>query len=63
VSTFTTWDIGGSFDWTKRRLRFQGGIGNLFDRAPPFANTVWGYDGGFHSARMRTYHTSVTYQF
>ncbi len=62
VSSFTTWDIGGSFEWTKHRLRFQAGVGNVFDRSPPFANTVWGYDGGFHSAKMRTYNFSATYR-
>jgi len=63
VDSFTTWDVGGSFDWARRRLRLRGGVGNILDRAPPFANTVWGYDGGFHSAKMRTYHLSVSRRF
>ena len=63
VASFTTIDVGGSYEWPQRHLRFQGGLGNVFDRAPPFANTVWGYDGGFHSAKQRTYNTSVTYTF
>ncbi len=61
LGSFTTWDLGGSFE-LNRRLRFQAGIGNLFDRAPPFANNPFGYDPGYHSPKQRTYQTSVTYR-
>jgi outer membrane receptor protein involved in Fe transport len=63
VDAFTTVDVTAAYEWTRRRLRLQAGIGNVFDLAPPFANTVWGYDGGFHSAKMRTYNASVSYRF
>lgn len=62
LPSFTTVDVSLSREWSKK-LRIQGGIGNLFDREPPFANTTFGYDGGFHSAKMRTYHASVIYTF
>ncbi len=62
VSAFTTTDMNLSFEWSEN-LRLQGGIGNIFDREPPFANTTWGYDGGFHSAKMRTYNATAIYRF
>lgn len=31
-------------------LRVQAGVGNVFDKEPPFSDTVFGYNGGLHSA-------------
>lgn len=39
------------------------GVGNLFDRAPPFSDTVFGYNGGLHSPLGRSYEISVTVPF
>jgi len=62
LPSFTTVDANLTYE-LNRRIRLQGGLGNIFDREPPFANTTFGYDGGFHSAKMRTYNFSVTYNF
>lgn len=43
--------------------RISFGIGNLFDEKPPFADTVFGYNGTFHSPLGRTYQISVTIPF
>lgn len=62
IASFTTVDVGGTMDWSEK-IRLQGGIGNIFDRAPPFSNSTFGYDPGFHSPKQRTYNASVTYRF
>jgi len=46
-----------------RDLRIQIGIGNITDRQPPFANTVWGYNQGLHSPLGRTYDVTLRWQF
>jgi iron complex outermembrane receptor protein len=61
VASYTTFDVSASFEWN-RRLRFQGGIGNIFNHEPPFVNMQFGYDGGFHSPKLRTYNLSATYK-
>jgi hypothetical protein len=43
--------------WLGKTLRIGAGIQNLFDRAPPFANTITGYRGG--SPLGRTYELTV----
>jgi hypothetical protein len=45
----------------RRDLRLNVGIGNLFDRDPPFADTVVGYRGG--SPLGRTYSLSARMEF
>jgi outer membrane receptor protein involved in Fe transport len=44
-------------------LRFSVGIGNLFDEKPPFADTVYGYSGTFHSPLGRNYQLAITIPF
>jgi iron complex outermembrane receptor protein len=61
LGSFTVWNLGGSFELNPR-VRFQAGIGNLFDRAPPFADLSFGYDAGYHSPKQRAYNASVTYR-
>jgi iron complex outermembrane recepter protein len=39
------------------------GIGNLFDEKPPFADTVFGYNGSFQSPLGRTFQLSCTLPF
>lgn len=63
VGSFTTFDLNFSYEWKRHHLRFNGGFGNLFDREPPFANTQFGYDSGFHNAKQRTYNLSATRTF
>jgi iron complex outermembrane recepter protein len=70
LPSFTTVDANLTYTFENglwrgyaKGLRVQGGLGNIFDREPPFAFTTFGYDGGFHSAKMRTYNMSVTYSF
>lgn len=46
-----------------RGAKITVGIGNVFDRPPPFANTVFGYNGGLHSALGRTYSVSLLFPF
>ncbi len=43
--------------------RISFGIGNLLDEKPPFADTVFGYNGTFHSPLGRTYQISLTIPF
>jgi hypothetical protein len=52
-----------SYEWKRHQLRINGGLGNVFDREPPFANTQFGYDSGFHNAKQRTYNLSATRTF
>ncbi len=70
LPSFTTVDVNLTYEFKNgiwrgygRGLRVQAGLGNVFDREPPFALTTFGYDGGFHSAKMRTYNMSMTYSF
>lgn len=48
-----------------RGLRLQAGIGNVTDEQPPFSDTVFGYNGGLHSAWAvgRTYELSMVFPF
>jgi len=61
LGSMTVWNLSSSYELSKR-LRLQGGIGNLFDVAPPFADLTFGYDAGYHSAKQRTYNLSATYR-
>jgi iron complex outermembrane receptor protein len=70
LPSFTTVDVNLTYEFQNgiwrgygRGLRVQGGMGNIANREPPFAFTTFGYDGGFHSAKMRTYNMSMTYSF
>lgn len=42
-------------------VRISGGIGNLFDEEPAFADTVFGFNGALHSPMGRTYEIAVTF--
>jgi iron complex outermembrane receptor protein len=44
-------------------LRLQVSIGNLFDEQPPFADTVFGFNGALHSPLGRTYQLSFIQPF
>lgn len=48
-----------------RNLRISGGIGNVFDKEPPFSDTVFGYNGGLHSQLVmgRSYELSFSMPF
>ncbi|GAB5562359.1 MAG: TonB-dependent receptor [Synoicihabitans sp.] len=68
--SFTTVDLrlGYTFKegiWQKwgRGARVQIGVGNIADKAPPFANTTWGYNQGLHSPLGRTYDMSIRFPF
>lgn len=70
VPSWTTVDfrIGYRFDegiWRGygKGLHLQVGVGNLTDRQPPFANTVWGYNQSLHSPLGRTYEFSIRLPF
>ncbi len=64
VASSTTLDVNFSYHWRRFGLRFQGGIGNIFDREPPYVNTALGYQVGSQPGpKQRTYHGSVTYSF
>lgn len=46
-------------------LRVGLGVNNVFDKEPPFSNTVWGFNAGLHSTLMlgRAYELSMTLPF
>jgi outer membrane receptor protein involved in Fe transport len=54
----------GIFPWLKG-VTLTIGVGNVFDRKPPFSDTVFGYNGGLHSAWAlgRSYEMSLTQPF
>lgn len=65
-------DVRGGYEFKNgvwrgygKGLRVVGGIGNLFDKEPPFSDTVFGYNGGLHSqyAIGRTYELSFVLPF
>lgn len=65
-------DVRGGYEFKNgvwrgygKGLRVQGGIGNLFDKEPPFSDTVFGYNGGLHSAYAlgRSYELSFVLPF
>lgn len=39
------------------------GVGNVFDEEPPFADTIFGYNGALHSPLGRTYSLSLSLKF
>jgi outer membrane receptor protein involved in Fe transport len=43
-------------------LRVSGGVDNVFDKKPPFSDTVWGFNAGLHSQLIlgRAYQLSFT---
>ena len=64
VASSTTFDLNLSYHWRRLGIRFQGGIGNIFDREPPYVNTALGYQVGSQPGpKQRTYHCSLTYSF
>lgn len=70
IPSWTTVDVrvGYRFDdgvWRGygKGLHVRVGVGNLSDRQPPFANTVWGYNQGLHSPLGRTYDLTVRLPF
>ena len=70
VPSWTTVDfrLGYRFDegiWRGygKGLHLQVGVGNIADKQPPFANTVWGYNQGLHSPLGRTYDLTVRLPF
>jgi len=64
VASSTTFDLNVSYHWRRFGVRFQGGIGNIFDREPSWVNTALGYQVGSQPGpKQRTYHASVIYSF
>lgn len=59
-----TFEKGIWHGWAKR-LKVSGGIGNVFDKKPPFSDTIFGYNGGLHSNLVlgRTYEFSLSQPF
>ncbi len=65
-------DVRGGYDFRRgvwrgygKGLRVSAGIGNVFDEEPPFSDTVFGFNGGLHSAYAlgRSYDLSFTLPF
>lgn len=64
VASSTTFDLNVSWHWRRLGLRLQGGVGNIFDRAPPWVNTALGYQVGSQPGpKQRSYHASITRSF
>jgi iron complex outermembrane receptor protein len=66
VSSYSLWDLQGSWKVTKD-LRVRAGIQNVFDKAPPFSNQNYyflaGYDPTYTDPRGRMGYVSVSYAF
>ncbi|MDQ2917873.1 MAG: TonB-dependent receptor [Pseudomonadota bacterium] len=67
VGTYSVWDVQGIYAGF-RNTKIVLGIGNLFDREPPFTQTgsarfAAGYDGVNTDPRGRTFYARVTYAF
>lgn len=65
-----TIDIRWGYEFAKNIIGTWGsgikvsfGIGNLLDEKPPFADTVYGYNGTFHSPLGRNYQIALTLPF
>lgn len=65
-------DVRGGYEFRQgiwrdygKGLRIQVGIGNVFNEKPPFSDTVFGYNGGLHSAWVmgRSYELSFNLPF
>ncbi len=65
-------DVRGGYEFTEgvwrghgKGLRVQVGVGNVFDKKPPFADTIFGYNGGLHGgyALGRSYELSFMLPF
>jgi iron complex outermembrane receptor protein len=70
IASWTTIDLRLGYRFSRgvwqgrgRDLRLQFGLGNVADREPPFANTVYGYNQSLHSPLGRTYDCSVRLPF
>lgn len=72
VASVTKFDVRAGYTFEEglwrgygKGLRVQAGIGNVFDKKPPFSDTVFGYNGGLHSAWAigRTYEVSCVLPF
>ena len=53
----------GLFRGVLKGARLNLGIGNVFDEAPPFSDTVFGYNGALHGPLGRTYELSLNCPF
>lgn len=66
VSSYSLWDLTGSWNITKQ-LKLRAGVLNLFDKAPPFSNQAYyflaGYDPTYTDPRGRNGFVSVSYSF
>lgn len=63
-------DVRGGYEFARglfrgygKGLRVNAGIGNVFDRDPPFSNTIFGFNGALHNALGRTYEFSFALPF
>lgn len=72
IPSATLVDVHGGYEFQDgiwrgfgKGLRLQVGIGNVFDKEPPFSDTIWGYNAGIHSAWAmgRSYEFSMTLPF
>ncbi len=66
VSSYSLWDLTGSWNITER-LKLRAGVLNLLDKAPPFSNQAYyflaGYDPTYTDPRGRNGYVSVNYSF
>jgi outer membrane receptor protein involved in Fe transport len=48
-----------------KNVRASVGVNNVFDKKPPFSDTLWGYNAGLHSQLMmgRSYELSLAIPF
>lgn len=65
-------DLNGGYEFTNgvwrgygKKLRVQVGLGNVFDKEPPFADNMYGYNGALHAQWVmgRTYELSFVLPF
>jgi len=70
IPSQTKIDVRAGYHFTQGVLRGYGknlgisvGIGNIADEKPPFSDTVFGFNGGLHDARRRTYDVSMNLPF
>jgi iron complex outermembrane receptor protein len=66
VSSYTLWDLTGSWQASKA-IKVRAGVQNLFDKAPPYSNQAYhfisGYDPTYTDVRGRRFYASVNYAF
>ncbi len=66
VQAYSTWDLSGSYTWSKE-LKLRAGVQNLLNTSPPFSNQAYfflsGYDPSYTDPRGRFFYASLQYKF